>query len=239
MTCVVENTNGKRGFMKIPKESKRRGVLIVDDHAVLREGLTLIINLQPDLQVCGEAGSVAEGLKAAAATRSDLALVDLSLTGGNGLELVKDLKTRYPQLPVLVLSLHDEALYAERALRAGARGYIMKRAPMPNLLAAIRKVLGGEIYLSETMGSMVVRQALGDRESTSGGDPLEQLSDRELEVFQLLGEGRGTGEIAQLLGLSMKTISCYRQNIQTKLHLKDAAALVQRAVHYAADLPAD
>jgi DNA-binding NarL/FixJ family response regulator len=174
-----------------------------------------------------------------AAVRPDIALIDLSLTDGSGLELVKELKAQHPSLPTLVLSLHDETLYAERVLHAGARGYIMKRATTAELLAAIRKVLDGEIYLSETMGSAVVRQALGDREPPSSGSPLEQLSDRELEVFQLIGEGHGTREIAQQLGLSMKTVSCYRQNIQTKLHLKDAAALMQRAVHYAADLSAD
>ncbi|HXI84304.1 MAG TPA: response regulator transcription factor [Verrucomicrobiae bacterium] len=219
------------------KAGKRR-VLIVDDHAVLREGLALVINVQPDLLVCGEAATVAGGLQAVTATQPDIALVDLSLTGGSGLELVKDLKASHPNLLTLVLSLHDEALYAERVLRAGARGYIMKRSSTPELLAAIRKVLDGEIYLSERMGSLVVRQALGDPESATSGDPLEQLSDRELEVFQLLGEGHGTREIAQQLGLSMKTVSCYRQNIQAKLQLKDSAGLVQRAVHWAANLRA-
>jgi DNA-binding NarL/FixJ family response regulator len=224
---------------KPKEEAGKRRVLIVDDHAVLREGLTLVINVQPDLMVCGEAANVSGGLQAVATVQPDIALVDLSLMGGSGLELVKDLKEQYPSLPTLVLSLHDESLYAERALRAGARGYIMKRAPIPSLLSAIRKILDGESYLSETMGSVVVRQTLGDPESTGNGDPLEKLSDRELEVFQLLGEGHGTREIAQQLGLSMKTVSCYRQNIQTKLHLKDAAALMQRAVHWAADLRAD
>jgi len=219
------------------KAGKRR-VLIIDDHAVLREGLALVINVQPDLLVCGEAANVAGGLQAVALTQPDIALIDLSLTGGSGLELVKDLKAQYPNLPTLVLSLHDEALYAERVLRAGGRGYIMKRASTTDLLVAIRKVLDGEIYLSQTMGSLVVRQALGDPESAASGDPLEQLSDRELEVFQLLGEGHGTREIAQQLGLSMKTVSCYRQNIQAKLQLKDAAGLVQRAVHWAANLRA-
>ena len=224
---------------KPTKETRRRRVLIVDDHAVLREGLALVINAQPDLLVCGEAGSVSEGVQAAATLQPDIALIDLSLMGGSGLEVVKDLKAQHPNLPTLVLSLHDEALYAERALRAGAHGYIMKRAAIPELLVAIRKVLDGDIYLSEKMGSVVVRQALGERTALAGGDPLEQLSDRELEVFQLLGEGHGTREVAQQLGLSMKTVSCYRQNIQTKLGLKDAAALLQRAVHWAAHLRAD
>jgi DNA-binding NarL/FixJ family response regulator len=224
---------------KPTKGAGKRRVLIVDDHAVLREGLALMINAQPDLLIGGEAATVAGGLQAAAAVRPDIALIDLSLMGGSGLELVKDLKAQHPKMPTLVLSLHDEALYAERVLRAGARGYIMKRASTAELLAAIRKVLDGEIYLSETMGSAVVRQALGDRESQTSGDPLEQLSDRELEVFQLLGEGHGTREIAQQLGLSMKTVSCYRQNIQTKLQLKDAAGLMQRAVHWATNLRAD
>lgn len=222
-----------------PKENGKQRVLIVDDHAVLREGLALVINAQPDLLVCGEAGDVAGGLQAVAATQPDIALVDLSLMGGSGLELLKDLKTHHPSLPTLVLSLHDEALYAERALRAGARGYIMKRAATTDLLAAIRKILEGDIYLSEKMESLVVRQAIGDQEAPAVGERLEQLSDRELEVFQLLGEGHGTREIAEQLGLSIKTVSCYRQNIQTKLQLKDAAALVQRAIHWAADLDAD
>jgi DNA-binding NarL/FixJ family response regulator len=234
---------GKEGFMKSPlkenKSTEKRRVLIVDDHAVLREGLALVINAQPDLLVCGEAADVDGGLQAVAAEQPNIALIDLSLMGGNGLELVKNLKAQHPGVPTLVLSLHDEALYAERALRAGARGYIMKRASTAELLAAIRKVLDGEIYLSETMGSVVVRQSFGDRQSSTSSNSLEQLSDRELEVFQLLGEGHGTREIAEQLKLSMKTISCYRQNIQTKLHLKDAAALVQRAIHWAANLRAD
>jgi len=224
---------------KPTKETEKRRVLIVDDHAVLREGLALVINAQPDLLVCGEAANVAGGLQAVTDGRPDIALIDLSLTDGSGLELIKELQVQHPSLPTLVLSLHDEALYAERVLRAGARGYIMKRASTTNLLAAIRKVLGGEIYLSETMASAVVRQALGGRESPTSGDPLEQLSDRELEVFQLIGEGHGTREIAQQLGLSMKTVSCYRQNIQTKLQLKGAPELVQRAVHWATNLHVD
>src|SRR5882724_10653173 len=164
----------RKGLMKNrnnpPKETGKRRVLIVDDHAVLREGLALVINVQPDLLVCGEAANVAGGQQAVAATQPDIALIDLSLMGGSGLELVKDLKVQYPKLPTLVLSLHDEALYAERVLRAGARGYIMKRASTTELLAAIRKVLDGEIYLSETMESAVVRQALGDRESPASSD---------------------------------------------------------------------
>ncbi len=228
-----------KNLIKPTKETGKRRVLIVDDHAVLREGLALVINAQPDLLVCGEAANVAGGLQAVTAVQPDIALIDLSLTDGSGLELVKELHERHHNLPTLVLSLHDETLYAERVLRAGARGYIMKRASTANLLAAIRKVLNGEIYLSETMASTVVRQALGDPESPANGDSLEQLSDRELEVFQLIGEGHGTREIAEQLGLSMKTVSCYRQNIQTKLDLKGATELVQRAVHWATNLRVD
>jgi DNA-binding NarL/FixJ family response regulator len=224
---------------ELVKEYGKRRVLIVDDHSVLREGLAMVINGQSDLMVCGEAGDVSGGMQAVAVTRPDITLIDLSLMGGSGLELVKDLKARHPNVLTLVLSLHDEGLYAERVLRAGARGYIMKRSSTNELLAAIRKVLDGEIYLSEKMGSMVVRQTFGGHDSSSSGPSLEQLSDRELEVFQLLGEGHGTREIAQQLKLSMKTVSCYRQNIQTKLQLKDAAELVQRAVHWAAHLRAD
>jgi DNA-binding NarL/FixJ family response regulator len=210
-------------------------VLIVDDHAVLREGLSMVINQQPDLLVCGEAADVAAALQAVAALQPDIVIVDLSLASGSGLELVKDIKAQHPGLPTLVLSLHDEALYAERVLRAGARGYIMKRASTTELVAALRKVLSGEVYLSEAMASLIVSQTYGEPGSSSERMPVELLSDRELEVFELLGQGRGTHEIARQLGLSMKTVSCYRQNIKSKLHLKDATELVQHAIHWTAN----
>ncbi|MGO9244064.1 MAG: response regulator [Verrucomicrobiia bacterium] len=211
-------------------------VLIVDDHSVLREGLAMVINQEPDLLVCGEAADAPEAIRAAAALEPDAMIVDLSLTSGSGLELIKDIKAQHPDLPMLVLSLHDEALYAERVLRAGARGYIMKRASTAELLVALRKVLSGEVYLSERMASLIVTQSVGKHETPANEGPLGVLSDRELEVFQLLGEGRGTRKIARELGLSMKTVSCYRQNIKSKLHLKDATELLHHAVQWATNL---
>ena len=213
----------------------RYGVLIIDDHSILREGLAMVINEEPDLQVWGEAADASEAFEALGSMLPDVAIVDLSLASGSGLDLIKDLKARFPDLPVLVLSLHDEALYAERVLRAGARGYVMKRASTPELLTALRKVLHGDIYLSERMASAMAAQAVTQRNPDAG--QLGLLSDRELEVFRLLGEGHGTRRIARELGLSMKTVSCYRQNIKNKLHLKDATELMQQAVHLTADMP--
>lgn len=214
----------------------KQRVLIVDDHSVLREGLAMVINQEPDLVVCGEAADGPQASEAVAALRPDVLIVDLSLTSGSGLDLIKDIKVRYPDLPMLVLSLHDESLYAERVLRAGARGYIMKRASTAELLVALRKVLSGDVYLSERMASLLVAQAVGQHEAPEKRGPLGVLSDREMEVFQLLGEGRGTRKIARELGLSMKTVSCYRQNIKSKLHLKDATELLHHAVQWATNL---
>jgi DNA-binding NarL/FixJ family response regulator len=218
------------------KDQARQRVLIVDDHSVLREGLAMVINQEDDLVVCGEAADVAEAVRAVAALEPDAVIVDLSLTSGSGLELIKELRIHHPNLRMLVLSLHDEALYAERVLRAGAQGYIMKRASTAELLVALRKVLGGDVYLSERMASLLVSQAVGKHETPANEGPLGLLSDRELEVFQLLGEGRGTRKIARELGLSIKTVSCYRQNIKSKLHLKDATELLHHAVQWATNL---
>jgi DNA-binding NarL/FixJ family response regulator len=218
------------------RELGRHRVLIIDDHSVLREGLAMVINQELDLEVCGEASDVPEGIQAVATVKPDAVIVDLSLTTGSGLEFIKDAKMKYPDLPMLVLSLHDEALYAERVLRAGARGYIMKRASTAELLAALRKVLSGQVYLSERMASLIVSEAVGKRETHSNEGLLGSLSDRELEVFQLLGEGHGTRKIARALGLSIKTVSCYRQNIKSKLHLKDATELLHHAIQWTTNL---
>lgn len=220
------------------KGREKRRVLIVDDHSVMREGLALLIDNQPDLTVCGEAEDAVKAMQKVAALRPDIAIVDLSLVQSNGLELVKDIKAQHPRVFVLVLSMHEEALYAERVVRAGARGYVMKRAPTAELLGAMRRVLNGEIYLSEGMAAQVVRGAFGRRETKPDRSPIGQLSDRELEVFQMIGEGSGTSDIAERLHLSMKTVSCYRQNIKTKLQLKNATELVQYAIHWAANLQA-
>jgi DNA-binding NarL/FixJ family response regulator len=214
----------------------KQRVLIIDDHSVLREGLAMVLNQEPDLQVCGEAADAPEAIQAVTALQPDAMIVDLSLTSGSGLELIKDIKAQHPDVPMLVLSLHDEELYAERVLRAGARGYIMKRASTAELLVALRKVLSGDVYLSERMASLLVTQEVGRRETPANEGPLGLLSDRELEVFQLLGEGHGTRKIARELGLSIKTISCYRQNIKSKLHLKDATELLHHAVQWITNL---
>jgi DNA-binding NarL/FixJ family response regulator len=221
------------------KKGDRKRVLIVDDHSVLREGLRMVIDQQPDLVVCGEAADAPQAMEAVRALKPDIVLVDLSLVGSSGLELVKDIKARHPGVPTLVLSLHDEALYAERVVRAGARGYIMKRSSGSELLAALREVLNGNLYLSENMASRIVKQVLGRHENEPERSSIEVLSDRELEVFQLIGEGHGTSDIAKRLHLSMKTVSCYRQNIKNKLQLKDATELVQHAIHWTANLRAE
>lgn len=224
-------TGGRRA-----KKGDRKRVLIVDDHPLLRDGLKTVINQQPDLVVCGEAGDAPQAMKAVSALKPDIMLIDLSLSGSSGLELVKDIKTRYPGVPTLVLSLHDEALYAERSVRAGACGYIMKCASSAELLNALRDVLNGKVYLSENMASRLMKQVFGRREIEPERDSMGMLSDRELEVFQLIGEGHGTSDIARRLRLSMKTVSCYRENIKNKLQLKDATELVQHAVHWTANL---
>jgi DNA-binding NarL/FixJ family response regulator len=220
----------------IAGDNGKHRVLIVDDHSVLREGLAMVINQEPDLLVCGEAADAPQAIQAVAALQPDAVIVDLSLTSGSGLELIKDVRAQHPDLLMLVLSLHDEELYAERVLRAGARGYIMKRASTTELLVALRKVLSGDVYLSERMASLIVTQAVGKRETPANEGPLSSLSDRELEVFQLLGEGHGTRKIARELGLSMKTVSCYRQNIKSKLHLNDATELLHHAVQWTTNL---
>jgi DNA-binding NarL/FixJ family response regulator len=221
------------------KGRAKKRVLIVDDHSVLREGLRMLIDQQPDLVVCGEAADAVEAMQAVAKLRPELVLVDLSLVGSSGLELIKDIKTQHPNVHMLVLSLHDEALYAERVVRAGARGYVMKRSSSADLLNAMREVLKGNVYLSENMATRIMRQVFGHRNVDPERNSIDALSDRELEVFQLLGEGHGTQEIARRLRLSMKTVSCYRQNIKNKLNLKDSTELVQHAIHWSANLRAD
>ena len=215
---------------KIKAEAKAK-VLVVDDHPVVRQGMAQLISHEPDLTVCGEAGSVPEALKAIAACHPDVAVVDLSLKGASGLELLKDIKVRYPRLPVLVLSMADENVFAERALRAGARGYMMKEEAAEKVLEAIRCVMAGRIYLSDAMASRLLHQFV-DGKSKAGASPVDGLSDRELEVFQLIGRGLGTGEIARQLHLSPKTIETYRAHIKNKMNLESATELLQHAIQY-------
>lgn len=203
--------------------------MLVDDHPVMRQGLVQLINQEPDLSICGQYEDAATAFAAIPTLNPDLAIIDLSLKGSSGLELVKSSRASFPKLRLLVLSMHDETLYAERVLRAGAAGYIMKEEATENVLAAIRQVLGGGVYLSEKMSAKLMHQWVGTS-PRSGGSALERLSDRELEVFGLIGQGKATREIAQHLRLSIKTVESHRAHIKEKLNLKDANELVHTAV---------
>ncbi len=206
-------------------------VLLVDDHPILRRGLGQLINQEADMMVCGEAEDAPKAFEAIGALNPDVAVVDISLKGSNGIELIKNVKARYPALPILVLSMHDESLYAERALRAGGLGYIMKEEAIEQVLVAIRRVLTGEIFLSDKMKAKMLQQLTNGRGKTVTS-PIEYLTDRELEVFRLIGEGRSTRQIAGELHLSVRTVEAYREYIKGKLNLKNSTELVQHAFHW-------
>ena len=204
-------------------------VFLVDDHPIVRQGLKQLVNHQADLVTCGEAADAASALEGIEHLKPDVLVVDISLAGRSGFDLIKALKTKSRDLPALVLSMHDEELYAERALRAGARGYIMKEEAPENLVEAIRLILKGEVYLSRKMSSLLLKR-LSKTDGSLRGSPLELLSDRELEVFQSIGQGKSTRQIAVQFNLSVKTIETYRAHIMEKLDLEDARSLVQYAV---------
>ncbi len=210
--------------------SKSR-VYLVEDHPVTRDGLAQLINYQDDLLVCGSAGTVAAAKGGIAAAHPDLVIVDVSLPDGHGIELVKDLRALHPKLPILVLSMHDELLYAERAFRAGASGYIMKQEATDEVLSAMRRILRGERYLSPKMQARVVVRFATGRPAPVASE-LEGLSDRELEVFELLGRGRSTSEVARQLRLSVSTVETYRAHLKEKLQLKSGIELMHRAVEW-------
>ncbi len=222
----------KKTAKRSSKETKFK-IFIVDDHPLMREGLKRLLNLETDLTVVGQAETVGEALKTIPKLKPDLAIVDITLPDGNGIDLIKDIKRRSIKCPALVLSMHDESLYAERALRAGAKGYIMKHEVSGEVLKAIHRILDGEIYLSEKMGLQVLHKIAGNgHRAASKGGPIDALSDRELQVFQLIGRGRGTRQIAGDLNVSMKTVESYRANIKTKMGLKNAVQLTQHAVQW-------
>jgi DNA-binding NarL/FixJ family response regulator len=213
-----------------PAAEKSR-VFIVDDHAMFREGLRQLIQYDPGLTVCGDAPDATTAIEAIRKSRPDVVIVDITLADSNGLELVKNLRNDYEDFPVLVVSMHEESLYAERALRAGAMGYVMKNESAKTVTAAIHSVLRGEMYLSRKMSSSVISKfARGETEKPVS--PLEILSDRELEVFRMLGQGKGTRQIAQDLGLTIPTIQSFRNRIKEKLHLKTAPELVLHAINW-------
>lgn len=206
-------------------------MFLVEDHPVTREGFAQLINYQPDLEVCGQTDSAAQAISGVEAVRPDLVIVDISLAESNGLELIKDLKCRRPGLPVLVPSTHDETIYAERAVRAGARGYVMKQAPTTEVMKAIRTVLGGDIYLSDAMRSRLLRDQFEGSTHKHGAE-VDGLSDRELEVFERIGHGQTTRRIASKLRLSISTVETHRAHIKRKLRLENAVELVRRAVEW-------
>jgi DNA-binding NarL/FixJ family response regulator len=212
-------------------ENRKTRVFLVDDHPLVREHLTALIQREADLEVCGEAADAPTALELISRQSPDLVILDISLKQSNGLELIKDLKQRWPKLPVLVLSMHDEMLYAERSLRAGALGYITKEEATVNVLSAVRKVLGGEVYLSERMAGRVMKRMVS-RAKDELGSPLEVLTDRELEVFQMLGRGMGTRQIAEELRLGIKTVESCRARIKEKLQLQDGNQLLQHAIQW-------
>ena len=209
----------------------RKRILLVDDHPMMRAGLAQLINRQADLFVCGEAGDPVVAAQELTRLRPDLILTDISMPGRSGFEFIRDLLAEAPDRLILVVSMHDEVIYAERALRAGARGYVMKEAGGENLLAAIRQVLTGQIYLSSKMSSRMLEN-LSARKPRGSDSPIEKLSDREFEVFQLVGLGKSTRDIASQLHLSPKTVDVHRGHIKEKLQLQDSTALVRYAVRW-------
>ena len=214
-------------------------VLIVDDHPILRHGIGQLLNREPDLEVCAEAGDRDEALAVLAREHVDLAVVDISLDGVSGLDLLKFVRERHPTVRCLVLSMHEETLYAERALRAGARGYVMKQEATRRITAALRRIRDGHIYVSEQLGSMLLGRLVdAPAQAAAAASPLEGLSDRELEVLRLIGRGYKTGEIAQTLKRSVNTVDAHRANIKRKLGLKSGAELARVAFQLADRDPA-
>lgn len=220
--------------MAMVPTTKQKRILIVDDHPVVRRGMAGTINAEQDLEVCGEASNADEAVSAVEELKPDLVLIDLSLGEDSGLELIKDLKAKHEDLAMLVVSIHDESLFAERVLKAGALGFINKQTALDHIVEAIRKVLKGTIYLSPEMANrMLYQMASGVKPGEQS--PLERLSDREMEVYRMLGEGKGTRDIADSLHLSMKTIETYREHIKEKLNLKDSNEMVCHAAQWVAE----
>lgn len=217
--------------MPAKTKTAAKRILIVDDHPMMRTGLAQLIDNESDLKVCAEADNAGQAIDLVSKEKFDLALLDISLPGKNGLEVLKDFRSLRPEMPVLVVSMHDEMIYAERVLRAGGRGYIMKQEGGEKFLAAIRQVLSGQIYVSKNMSSRIL-EIFSGRQAESSGSPVQKLSDREFEVFQLIGQGVGTRAIADQLHLSVKTVEVHRANIKEKLGVKTATDLVRFAVRW-------
>ncbi|MFZ0298455.1 MAG: response regulator transcription factor [Candidatus Sulfotelmatobacter sp.] len=209
----------------------KRRILVVDDHPIVRQGLALLINRESDLVVCGEAEEAMGALHVLASARPDVLIVDISLNGPDGLDLLKTIRTTHPTLPVLILSMHDESIYAERALRAGANGYIMKQEATEKVLVAVRRILIGEVYVSDGIANKMLKHYITGS-GTLRSSSIAELSDRELEVFRLIGEGHGTRQIAEELHISIKTVESYQAHIKEKLSLRSARELMQHAIQW-------
>jgi len=220
----------KRGAGAGAGAGTKARVMLVDDHPIVRQGLANLIDAESDLVVCAQVESADEAMRVLPDEKPDVVVVDISLGDRSGLELVKDIRARWPDMPMLVLSMHDELLYAERALRAGAKGYIMKQEATEKVMEGIRKVLDGELYVSERMAARLMDQAVNAK--PAGTNPLTRLSDRELEVFTMIGHGLGTREIANKLILSIKTVEAHREHIKEKLNLRSGTELMRYAVQY-------
>jgi DNA-binding NarL/FixJ family response regulator len=221
---------------QIPSLPNKSRVLLVDDHPIVRQGLALLIDRESDLCVCGEADGAHSAFHAIATLRPDMLVLDLSLNGPDGLDVLKEIRVKTTNLPVLILSMHDESIYAERAMRAGANGYIMKQEATEKVLVAIRRILQGEVYLSDRLTNAMLQQYVRGPASPAKTSPLVSLTDRELEVFRLIGEGHGTRQIAEELHLSVKTIESYQAHIKEKLALRNARELVQHAIEWTVNL---
>jgi DNA-binding NarL/FixJ family response regulator len=216
-------------------QAKKCRVLLVDDHPIVRQGLALLIDREADLSVCGEAEGALSAFHAIETLRPDIVVLDISLSGPDGLDVLKEIRMKTGSLPVLILSMHDESIYAERAMRAGANGYIMKQEATEKVLVAIRRILQGEVYLSDRLTSTMLQQFVRGTAPVKSS-PLLALTDRELEVFRLIGEGHGTRQIADELHLSVKTIESYQAHIKEKLALRNARELVQHAIEWTVSL---
>jgi DNA-binding NarL/FixJ family response regulator len=205
-------------------------ILLVDDHPIVRQGLAQLLNQEPDMVVCAQAEDGPGALHAIATQKPEIVILDISLNGPDGLAVLKEIRLSYTTLPVLVLSMHDESLYAERVLRAGAKGYIMKQEATEKVLVAIRRIRAGEVYVSDRIAKRLLRQVVSS--AGDGKSPIEALTDRELAVFRLIGKGRGTREIADDLRISVKTVESYQAHIKEKLALKNAREMAQHAFQW-------
>jgi DNA-binding NarL/FixJ family response regulator len=218
--------------------SAKRRIFIVDDHAMFRDGLRRLIDLEPDLTVCGDAPDAASGLRGMSESAPDLVIVDISLDTTSGIDFIKAIKRDYEDMPVLVVSMHSESLYGDRALRAGAMGYVMKSEPATSVIAAIRKVLSGNVHISEKMATLVVSKFVKG-EPDQVPSPLEALSDRELEVFRMLGQGKGTREIAQEMNVALPTVSSFKNRIKEKLQFKNSTEMILYSLQWFRKEPSD